>query len=909
MAYAPYKYNPAEMPPDELAAMFVARHELLDHLVDMVRRQSDAGTVQHALLLGPRGIGKTTLLLMLQRAISADKELADRWMVVRYREEEFYVYTFRDLLALALENLCADADVPEAGVALAKAEAEADDRASLAVITSALKRIARDRGKRILLLIDNFDQVLRTFPKADEQDYFQRTFRKMLSTEAHLMVVGTSTLVFEEIAPYDQAFFNFFCPIQVENLSDEQIETLLLTRAKIDHNEAFRRGFDEHRPSVRAITYLTGGNPRLVLMLYEILSRREFLPVVQALRETVDNLTPMLKDVLESLPRQQSKILDAVMRLGIAASPSQIARRARLPLRTVTAQLTRLKETGMVRGEGEGKGRPATYLVRDQMFRTWYQMRYLRPARRRVEMFVEFARMWFSLQERTDFLSDLRTDFTTHTDSGRHHRTRELAVSMEYLAASFEDDDQRNEELAATADARLALGDMHEAAMILADVYAGDTDSQRRHEAAGYAALGRRLKEKGDVARAIEALRAAVERDGNSAEARVDLGYCYGVSGDHQKALREYTIVSEREDITVALRSEALNNRGVAKGELGDLEGEILDHSAVVGLAGAPVEEVAIALVGRGLTKGQLGDVEGGIADYGAVVALEGAPVAQVAEALNYRGVVKGKLGDAEGAITDCSMVVALEGASAAQVATALRNRGVAKSKLGDVEGAITDCSTVVALEGAPVAQVAMVLNNRGVAKGKLGDVEGAMADYNAVLAMEDAPPEEAARASYNRGTVREEELDVSGAVDDYTRCAESRASAEAVYRSVGRLVRLLARESRLPEAKSWMRRLGELEPDGTPWQDRVANRAAIVVEVARRCSVDVGEEILAAAIDAADEELRNQLKILKPALEFARTGDEAVVKRLPVEEQDLARKIAGQILEGHEEAQGENGD
>ena len=40
------------------------------------------------------------------------------------------------------------------------------------------------------------------------------------------------------------------------------------------------------------------------------------------------------------------------------------------------------------------------------MFQTWYQMRYLRPAGRRVELFVEFIRAWFTVEERRQFLNE-----------------------------------------------------------------------------------------------------------------------------------------------------------------------------------------------------------------------------------------------------------------------------------------------------------------------------------------------------------------------------------------------------------------------------------------------------------------------------------------------------------------------
>ena len=395
-AFVPYKYNPNEMSVEDVEAVFVGRQHLLDRLVTAVREQTNRETIQHYLLLGPRGIGKTTLLRMLERRVQADPDLSSRWLPVRYREEEFYAYTLRDLLSLTLEYLDTETGLSEAGVILRQADDETDDARSLAKILDGLRKICASHEKRILLLIDNFDQI---FSKRSPNDTDEWAFRKLLSTESFLMVVGASTRLFEDIFSYDEAFFNFFSPVPVGNLNDEEVQALLHARANLDENHDFLRDFEERREKVRAITYLTGGNPRLVLMLYEILSHRQFLPVVQALRATIDNLTPLYKDVLEGLPRQQSKILDALMRQGGVESPSEIAKRARLPLNAVTTQVGRLKGARLIEVQGEGRGKPAVYRVSDQMFRTWYQMRYLRPARRRVEMFVEFLRAWFTVED------------------------------------------------------------------------------------------------------------------------------------------------------------------------------------------------------------------------------------------------------------------------------------------------------------------------------------------------------------------------------------------------------------------------------------------------------------------------------------------------------------------------------
>jgi hypothetical protein len=348
MAYGQMSYDPWETPAEERKARFVGREALLERLLSGIAEQEGHNTVQHYLLLGPRGIGKTTLLLTLRDRIRESPALSARWFCVQLREEEYFIRTLRDLLELVLRALAEEENLPDAAEVAEQVHQEKREERSLAVAVEGLRSLAARRGRRILLLIDNFDRLFpataagRRKTRPAENEF--RAFRKLLSTESFLMVVGASVRLFEEIAAYDQAFFNFFSPVEIPNLSEDEICELLRKCAEAEKNTAFLRQFEAMRDKVRAITYLTGGNPRLVVMLYDVLRQHEMAPVVQALRETVGGLTPLLKHVLDDMPRQQSKTLDALVRLRGAAPPNEIASMARLPLNVVTAQLGRLKE-------------------------------------------------------------------------------------------------------------------------------------------------------------------------------------------------------------------------------------------------------------------------------------------------------------------------------------------------------------------------------------------------------------------------------------------------------------------------------------------------------------------------------------------------------------------------------------
>ena len=790
MAYTRMAYDPWETAPKERSATFVGRTVLLDQLLSTVGEQRGHGTVQHYLLLGPPGIGKTSILLTLRDRIGADPTLSSHWFSIQLREEEYFIRTLRDLLDLTLQALAADENIAEAADLAERVHKERNDEKSLAIAVDGLRAISRMHNKRILLLIDNFDRVFpatatgRRKKRSPDNEY--RAFRKLLSTESFLMVIGASARLFEEIATYDQAFFNFFCPIEIPPLSDDEIYELLFKCADMDENSAFRQNLHEIKDKVRAITYMTGGNPRLVLMLYDVLRQREMLPIVQALRETVGGLTPMLKHILDDMPRQQSKTLDALVRIGGTASPSSIARLARLPLNVVTAQLGRLKDARFVVVEGMGKGKPATYRLSDPMFRTWYQMRYLRPAGRRIELFVEFLRAWFSVDDRKRFLEQRWQDFQRCAGGGPGTRLEDISVGIEYYAASLEDERERQVQLSRLAEGMFDAGHSTDAARLMAEFEAPAETSELGYLSAGYRALGNRLSNRKEIGRAIEAYSEALKKDPQNVRVRLRLGLALRISGNHERARMEFDIVASTPGISKDLVAQALVNRGITKGKSGDSQGAIADYTAVVELAGAPAEWVAKALRNRGVTKGQLGDSQGAIADYTVVVEVAGAPAEVVARTLVNRGFLKGQLGDSQGAIADYTAAVELAGAPAEQVARALVNRGFRKTQLGDSQGAIADYTTVVELAGAPAEQVAKALFNRGSRKGQLGDSQGAIADYTAVVELAGAPAEQVAKALVNRGSRKGQLGDSQGAIADYTAVVElAGAPAEQVAKAL----------------------------------------------------------------------------------------------------------------------------
>jgi tetratricopeptide (TPR) repeat protein/DNA-binding transcriptional ArsR family regulator len=813
-ALVAHKYMPEQMPEAELRATFTAREHTLDFLVKALRDQIGARTLTSYLITGPRGSGKTTLVLMLCLRLREDPELGAAWLPIRFPEELPAITSLRDLFAAALAVM-ADTGIHGAREWHEKVEREPDERRSRDLAVIAFRRLAEETGRRLVLFVENFDQLFERTSAKEEA-----VLRRLLMADPFMLIVGTTVRQFEALRSYGRAFFNYFCEVPLRRLDDDQVRALLINRADWDGRPDVAKRARAHQADIQAICRLTGGNPRLTVMLYEILGQGDMTSIVATLRQLVDELTPLLKDVLENqLTNQQRKIVDALMRSGGTATPRALAGVTRLTLNTVTTQLQRLREAELVEARGGGKGRPAHYFVPDQLFSTWYQMRYLRPGRRRVEMFVEVLRTWFQAEERFRTVKSM----VAAASGSAGGPLVAAAVAAEYYAASLAGTDHVRVATDLAVETWLKTRNLQEAAFALAELLDVSSEDRHQYEAMAFAALGDWAEEHGHISTAVEALRVAVQRDPTNFEAGLSYGFALARQGDHVSALQcfdelvraatdprvrfsallnrgaaraqqgdvvgaiaDYTAVVELEEAPREPVAGALFNRGVARRRQGDTAGAIADYTAVVELEGVSRELVAHALVNRGLARRQQGDTAGAIADFTAVVELEGAPREQVVRALVNRGFARRRQGDTAGAITDYTAVVELQEASREQVARALVNRGVARGQQGDTAGAIVDYTAVVELDGAPREQVVRALGNRGLARRQQGDTAGAIADYTAVVELEGAPREQVVRALGNRGLVRTRQGDTAGAIADYTAVVElAGASHEQVARAL----------------------------------------------------------------------------------------------------------------------------
>ena len=299
MSLVAHKYTPGEMSPHELEATFAAREHTVDYLLKSLRDQIHTQTLSSFVITGPRGAGESTIIHMVALRIRQDAELNAAWLPVVFPEERLNLTSCATCLPPPC-NCSARNKFRETQEWLEKVEAEPDEEQSQQLAITALREITRQFGKRFILFIENLDHLLEQH--LDNQ--MKGTLRRLLMTDPVMMIIGSTVHIFDALKRYDEAFFNYFGQVPLGRLTADQVTELLRKRAEFDHNDQFLRELPQQQAKVRTLVHLTGGNPRFVLMLYELLSLQKVTTIVQYLRKLVDELTPLLKDEMEQLPAQ-----------------------------------------------------------------------------------------------------------------------------------------------------------------------------------------------------------------------------------------------------------------------------------------------------------------------------------------------------------------------------------------------------------------------------------------------------------------------------------------------------------------------------------------------------------------------------------------------------------------------------
>lgn len=409
-----HPFTPWQAVPEQLARTLVGRDAVLSDLVGLLGRPPDCAS-NHTILIGPRGIGKTHLLSLIRHyvsgrlappfAVSADLSV---WTPVLFAEEEHARQNSVTNFLLAVMQKLREADIVEP---LWQLPAELSGEPDPAVCECCFERLRRgyeEKARRVLLLIDNLQKVFAGWSQGDHE-----RLRAFLSGQGFVLIIGSAPSVFKQIMGQRAAFHDFFEIRPVGDLTrDEVLEFVGKWFAEEGRQGEFAERYDELARKLPAIQTLTGGNPRLILFVSRAATRTTFLEIEAALSELMEELREYFIRRFDDLPPQTGKVLDTLVEMSGPATPTEIAREARLSLPVVNAQLRRLKQQHYVRPIKMKRRRTTRYDIPERLFRIWRQTASV-AGQQRFRFLVDFLRLYFTPEE-------IRSLYREHARSLRH---------------------------------------------------------------------------------------------------------------------------------------------------------------------------------------------------------------------------------------------------------------------------------------------------------------------------------------------------------------------------------------------------------------------------------------------------------------------------------------------------------
>lgn len=424
-------FRPHRTPPEQLEKIFVAREPFLQEILERLDNWRPGGSRQHYLIIGPRGIGKTNLLQLLEHRIETSPQPVKKWYPISLSEDAYGITKITDLLIESLRILSDKTRDKAITDTYEQVRYDDDEQRVVDLSLDAFRKFHHQCGGGILLMVENVNRVLESQIRQKREIHL---LRKILIEEDWLVFIGTSPTYLKAVTKPEEPLFEFFHVKLLLELSPEQQQEMLHKIALLEENTDFIENYLERlKPQLQALYHFTGGNPRLTIMLYDLIANQNITDAKDELDSLLDKLTPFYQDRMKEIAEQEAKLLEKMALLAEGCTPTELAKESRMEPKSVRTFLTRLERTGYVRREPRRKKR-TVYIIPERFFRIWHQMNHSRSARGRIQYLLEFFTSWYATPEdREQVWEELAEQFEDVLVKNHEDRIEELNEYMQYI--------------------------------------------------------------------------------------------------------------------------------------------------------------------------------------------------------------------------------------------------------------------------------------------------------------------------------------------------------------------------------------------------------------------------------------------------------------------------------------------
>ena len=184
----------------------------------------------------------------------------------------------------------------------------------------------------------------------------------------------------------------------MDALTKADVQVLLENLSSQYENKKALDVIKHQKGRIETIRRLTGGIPRTIILLYEIILD-ESASVFEDLEGILDKITPLYKHRMEDLATQQQVIVDAIALNWDGILTSEISKTTNLEPKAISSQLKILEKNGFITSELVNK-KNKIYMLRERFFNIWYLMRYGRKKKKQQVLWLAgFLKEWCTEDE------------------------------------------------------------------------------------------------------------------------------------------------------------------------------------------------------------------------------------------------------------------------------------------------------------------------------------------------------------------------------------------------------------------------------------------------------------------------------------------------------------------------------
>ncbi|WP_183573719.1 tetratricopeptide repeat protein [Mucilaginibacter sp. X5P1] len=348
---------------------------------------------QHYLIIGQRGTGKTSLMHRLNYAIEDDKKLNEHLIPIVFTEEQYYLSELVNIwenVAIHLEDQYGWSNVTRI---IENIIADGNDYEQN--VYDYLCNKLRNANKTLVLFIENINVF---FNKLDERELVR--LKDILINDSAIRLVGTSTSFDDGYIDFASHFFSFFKIIQIDGLTKDECEQLLLKIGEqYGQLERIKHIIEYHPGRIESLRRLTGGIPRTISYLFQIFLDNENGKAIKDLYILIDTLSLLYKSELDQLSTQQQKVIDIIARKWDAIPVRDIVKATRLESKNISKIIATLEKDQLIEKVSTDT-KNHLYRIKERFMNIWYLMRFGRKHdKENVIWLVRFFDAWCEKKE------------------------------------------------------------------------------------------------------------------------------------------------------------------------------------------------------------------------------------------------------------------------------------------------------------------------------------------------------------------------------------------------------------------------------------------------------------------------------------------------------------------------------